>query len=559
MSEQHLTGYPSIDKPWLKYYTEEQINSVIPEKLVYDYMRDRNTENLDRTAITFMGQEYTYAQLFEIIDRTADALLSLGVREGEVVTMLLPICPEEVFLFYAINRIGAISNFLMPATPLEKVSAIMAEHESRFLFAFPQFLPAEAYIYAHTDCENIVLVQGVMECNCDQTLSWDAFLQKADACQRRGYKTKKSPKETMFLAKTGGTTGASKSVMLSDNAFNAAVDQIITAIKEYAVGDRWLRLWPAFSATVAVAAIHLPLSVGMNVIAEPLYDHNEFDRLIMRYKPNHLAGVPMRIEQLMASPLVENEDLSFLKVVGVGGSGMTEDFELRANKFFKEHNCERMIARGYGMTENASTATTNINNETAKKSSVGIPAIHTVVSVFDPESFEEKHYGEIGEICIQAPQFMNGYWKQPELSKQIFRTHKNGSLWLHSGDLGYMDEDGVLYVKGRMKSMIFLYHTAKIYPADMETALSKVTGIRAVTVVAEPDKEHEGYFMPAFFVEPYEGFRQEDILRNIENEYLANETVDKRPQNIYVLDKLPLTSMGKPDLKLLEEMAKNSK
>ncbi|MDO4608919.1 MAG: fatty acid--CoA ligase family protein [Clostridia bacterium] len=266
----------------------------------------------------------------------------------------------------------------------------------------------------------------------------------------------------------------------------------------------------------------------------------------------------MLIEQLMASPLVKNEDLSFLKVVGVGGSGMTEDFEIRANKFFLKHNVKRKLTRGYGMTENASNATANINNETAKIASVGIPAIHTVVSVFDTETGKEKTYNEIGEICIQSPQFMNGYWKQPELEKQVFHTHNDGTVWLHSGDLGYMDEDGVVFIKGRMNNMLFLYHTAKIYPADMETSLSKVMGIKAVAVVGEPDKEHEGYFMPAFFVEPYEGYSREDIIKNIEDQYLANETEDKRPQSIYVLDKIPLTNMGKPDLKLLEQMAKEN-
>ncbi|MDO4608920.1 MAG: class I adenylate-forming enzyme family protein [Clostridia bacterium] len=284
----NLTGYPSIDKPWLKYYTEEQINSVIPEKLVYDYMRDRNKNNLNLTAITFMGQEYTYAQLFEIIDKAADALLSLGVSEGEVITMLIPVCPEEVFLFYAINKIGAISNFIMPATPKEKVCAIMNEHESRFLFAFPFFLEDEAYIYDNTKCKNIILTQGIMEYKNTNTLVWDNFLSMADKCDKKGYKTKKNPKDTMFIAKTGGTTGVSKSVMLSDNAFNAAVDQIITAVKEYKTGDRWLRLWPAFSATVAAAAIHLPLSVGMNNTFDMLEDFKDFDNLVMKYKPNHL-------------------------------------------------------------------------------------------------------------------------------------------------------------------------------------------------------------------------------------------------------------------------------
>ncbi len=564
MTNQTLTGYPSIDKPWLKYYTEEQINSVIPEKLVYDYMRDRNKNNLNLTAITFMGQEYTYAQLFEIIDKAADALLSIGVNEGEVITMLIPICPEEVFLFYAINKIGAISNFIIPTTPKEKVCAIMNEHESRFLFAFPFFLEDEAYIYDNTKCKNIILTQGVMEYKNINTLVWDNFLSMADKCDKKGYKTKKSPKDTMFIAKTGGTTGASKSVMLSDNAFNSAVDQIITAIKEYKTGDRWLRtLWPAFAATIAVAAIHLPLSVGMNNIFDLLEDFNKFDKLIMEYKPNHVMVIPMHIEQLMASPLVENEDLSFLKIVGLGGSGMTEDFEIRANKFFKEHNCERMISRGYGMTENASNATTSVNNETSKLGSVGIPMTQTVVSIFDTKTGKENTYNEIGEICIQSPQFMNGYWKQPQLEKQVFKTHEDGSVWLHSGDLGYMDEDGVVFVKGRMTNMIFLYHsemfnTPKIYPAEIETALSHVTGIRFVSVVAQPDKEHKGYFKPAFFVESIDGYSREDIIKNIENEYLANETEEKRPQSIYVLDKIPLTNMGKPDLKLLEQMAKEN-
>lgn len=551
------TGYPSQDKPWLKYYQEMQIISSIPEMSAYDYLKECNRDNLDGKAIKFYGKSYTYDELFKMIDKAAEILLSLGVKQDETVVLMLPATPDEVILFYALDKIGACSNFVFPGTPISNLANICNEFSAKKLFIFDAFLQNDKYFYNEVpSLENIVLTgkgfygEKIRE---EQTIDWYSLFEQH---KFEGIEVPtRDPKKALFIAKTGGTTGKPKNVLLNDLSFNLIVNQYLNSSLEYNKGDKWLRMWPIFSATAAVSSNHLPLCAGMELIIEPNVAIDKLDEVLIKERPNHIPLVPAYLDNLGNSELLLNHDLSFLKTVGFGGMGMPKELEYKIMALFEKFGIKTYLGCGYGMTENASTATIRMSKETAKIGATGVPMVDTCVSVFDPVTLEEKKYNEEGEICVLSNTYMLGYYNDEELTKKTLRKHPDGKIWLHSGDLGFVDNDGQVFVRGRMKRVIQTYPSNKIYPSDIEEEIIKIEGVRNVSVVGQPDIENQGYFKPVAFVVAEENVDSKQIYADIINTCKQKFADYSQVNMIYFVQSLPLTNMKKVDVTSLEEEA----
>lgn len=551
------TGYPSQDKPWLKYYQEMQIISSIPEMSAYDYLKECNRDNLDGKAIKFYGKSYTYDELFKMIDKAAEILLSLGVKQDETVVLMLPATPDEVILFYALDKIGACSNFVFPGTPISNLANICNEFSVKKLFIFDAFLQNDKYFYNEVpSLENIVLTgkgfygEKIRE---EQTIDWYSLFEQH---KFEGIEVPtRDPKKALFIAKTGGTTGKPKNVLLNDLSFNLIVNQYLNSSLEYNKGDKWLRMWPIFSATAAVSSNHLPLCAGMELIIEPNVAIDKLDEVLIKERPNHIPLVPAYLDNLGNSELLLNHDLSFLKTVGFGGMGMPKELEYKIMALFEKFGIKTYLGCGYGMTENASTATIRMSKETAKIGATGVPMVDTCVSVFDPITLEEKKYNEEGEICVLSNTYMLGYYNDEELTKKTLRKHPDGKIWLHSGDLGFVDNDGQVFVRGRMKRVIQTYPSNKIYPSDIEEEIIKIEGVRNVSVVGQPDIENQGYFKPVAFVVAEENVDSKQIYADIINTCKQKFADYSQVNMIYFVQSLPLTNMKKVDVTSLEEEA----
>jgi long-chain acyl-CoA synthetase len=258
------------------------------------------------------------------------------------------------------------------------------------------------------------------------------------------------------------------------------------------------------------------------------------------------------IESLLKSELIKGKDLSFIRTMGLGGEGVTAEFEKKAAGFMLEHNITSEMTYGYGMTENSSGATSRFNKETSSVGGVGVPQINTIVSIFDPETNEELKYGEEGEICVLSSTHMLGYHNEPKLTASVLKKHKDGNIWLHSGDLGCMDENGHLFVKGRTKRMIMLFSGNKIYPTEIEEMIETIDEIDRAIIVPEPDIVHEGSVVPCAFITLNTPLTEGELRSKINavlGETMANYV---NLNNIYIRTELPHTSIGKVDLKQLE-------
>lgn len=210
---------------------------------------------------------------------------------------------------------------------------------------------------------------------------------------------------------------------------------------------------------------------------------------------------------------------------------------------------------GYGLTENSSSAAIRMNNETSKYGSVGIPLVNTIISVFDVKTGEELKYSEEGEICIKSGNFMKGYFNDQELTDCVIKKHQDGDLWLHTGDIGYLTQDGYVCGRGRTTRTIFLYSGEKAYHNSLEDKMSVIEGVKEIVVITIPDPQHEGFMLPACCVVGDEGQSNEEITENIlkfSNEYIETCAV---PREIFFVSQLPITKMGKVDIKQLESEA----
>lgn len=555
----NMTGYPSIDKPWLKYYDKKDIIAEIPHETVISYAFRLNKERLDNPAIDSLEGNYTYRETFDLVRKTAAALQAFHFGKGDIALIMLPAMSYEVFLFYAIDLTGGVMSFLPPDATIDSICKTIRQFSSDYLFILDSFLSEEMEqtIYEFTNVKNIITI-GASETfhRNTKTLSWAKFIESGNGIQVA--EATRNPADLLFIAKTGGSTGEPKSVMLSDNGFNILVHQYLHTELPYDSGDRWLRLWPIFSATAAVSSLHLAICAGMeSVIRNFPVNISEFDKMVLYEKPNHLILIPQLLDVLEKSALLHGQDLSFIKSAGCGGLSITNGFEERVNQFFERYHLPLFLGYGWGCTENSSSAAMRMNKETTKIGYVGIPLVDTTVSVFDPDSGKELSYNEEGELCILSQTTMLGYYNEPEMTHSVLKKHHDGNTWIHTGDLGIVNEDGFVQIHGRMTRTIFVFPTAKIYPAAIENVISTVQGILETAVIGIPDAEHEGFEKPICYIVSDKNYESDNIINNVtqlcETTYMKYE----RPQKIIPIDAFPLTKVGKIDYRALEELARH--
>lgn len=553
------TGYASIDKPWLKYFKDESIISNMPESKIYDYMKNSNKNNKLSIALEYFGRKITYLELFKKIEKTARNFISLGVKPNDIVTICMPSTPETIYAIYALNIIGAIPNLIDPRYSSDMIKDLINESNSKYLMTISLCNEKIKSIENETDLEKIISVMAENSVPIINHLKKNDIIKNSKWIDYKTFeKNESSYIETPYekgkfsvLVHTGGTTGKPKGIMLTDDNINSIVFQYKNGDIALTKKQKFLDIIPPFAAYGICSSIHMPLTLGMKVILIPKFNPNDFDKLIMKYKPTHVLGVPSFWENLSKNPNMKNTDLSFLQSPGSGGDGILASQEEKINEFLKSHNSNSKLIKGYGMSEvssSACTCTTNANELT----SVGIPLIKTTIAIFDPTTESELTYNNVGEICITGPSVMKGYFNNETLTKKTIKIHKDGTPWVHTGDLGYITKDGILYVTGRIKRMIVRYDGFKMYPTAVEEVISKTNGVDSVAVVKSYNSL--GNIIKAFIV-PTKDIKDTDILKeDIINNcklFLAERSI---PEKFEFIDTLPLTNLGKINYKELEDL-----
>ena len=384
----------------------------------------------------------------------------------------------------------------------------------------------------------------------DMLISWKKFI-KTGANYNDTIDVAFEKDSVITIVHTGGTTGVPKGVMLTNENFNAmALIHEISGFDQRPK-DRFITFLPPFIAYCLANAINDPLYLGLEVTIIPKFDYKEFPKLIMRHRPNHVLGGPILWEYFIRSELTQNADLSFLKSPVSGGDVMNIQLEHRINCFFKKHNCEIKIQQGYGMSEVAAAACISTNSSYCA-GSVGIPFIKNLISIFDVNTGEELSYGREGEVCIQSPTTMKGYYNNTDATNELIRIHKDGKRWVHTGDLGVMNENGNLFIKGRMKRMI-VRSGNKIFPQTIE---SIIMGHKNVIDCAVVQMNHnEDRYVPVAFVILKDNNSVENTVNEIELLIYDKMPEFNIPYKWIIKSQLALTSINKIDFKALEKEA----
>lgn len=510
------------------------------------------------TALNYFGRKITYRRLLGEINICADALSVLGIKKDDAVSICLPNIPQAVIAFYAVNKLGAVANMIHPMSSENEIARFLGISKSRIVIAIDLIGEKLKKALANTDVEYTVLVSAgdymplLMKAayslknrtagSCGVNVyDWRSFISKA---RGNGGKTAYHGKgnECAVILYSGGTTGKPKGIMLSNLNFNALAMQSIDGCGCLEKGDKVLSVMPVFHGFGLGVCIHTVLNFGGTAIILPKFGVSDFHKLLFRYKPNVIAGVPAIYESFIRSTAFKGKDLSFLKCVISGGDSLSPSTKEKLNRLLAECGCKCTVREGYGLTE-CVTGSCLIPENSDKKESVGLPYADTFYMIADPESGESMPCGETGEILLRGPTVMLGYLNEPEETKATLRIHSDGNVWLHTGDLGYMDEEGYIYFKQRLKRMI-VSGSYNIYPQIIENVIDSHPDVLVCAVIGVPD-EIMGQKVKAYVKLKDENADKERVKKELYRLMKKDIAVYALPREVAFVKDMPKTLVGK--------------
>jgi len=571
-----MTGYPSIDKPWLKYYSEEAINAKLPECSAYEYMYKNNQDYPFGIAIDYFGRKITYKELFENIDRVAISFQQIGVKEGDVVTIVSLSCVTSIMCFYALNKIGAISNFISVLSTEEELAQYFSDSSSEIVVSLDLFAEKVVHVAKKSGLKHVV-VYSLKEwmptlasvgftfkmqkfkktfMKDDIVLEWHEFLKVSNGKIIKEYN--KNPNQICVHGHTGGTTGFPKTVLLSDLSVNAIAHQYYLTF-ERERGQRFMNIIIPFVIYGLISCMHMPLSLGLTLVVIPKFDDTNWARYFKGQKIEYISAIPSYIAPMLKEPKLKNFNMSNLKLVAVGGDGMTEALEKEFNEFFKNHSCNIEIIKGYGLSEVCASAVTAMNGVN-KIGSIGIPLVKNNIKVIDIDNKEECTYGKVGELCLQCPALMEGYKDDIEATNELIHIHADNKKWLHTGDLAYIDEDGFVFLVGRMKRIILVANSEmgyKIFPSIIEEKIKEIKEVFQTCVIGATKGNDKVLRACVVLKDEFRG-KETEIEDKLRECFDKDMSEFHRPTYYEFIHELPLTAAGKVDYRKLEEMYETS-
>ena len=562
---------PSSEQVWMKHYTEESKSSPFPRMKVYTFLKEVNKNRPHDVAMYYYGAKITVKKLIERIDQCADAFAALGVKKGDTVSLLSASTPESIISLYALNKIGAAINTIDPRMDVKSISRMICGSGSQILIAIDIAYPKVAKILNEINQKHIVVQTSTTSLPLVKKLalklvtksaipfgkcgiiSWDTFIKGAK--NGVAVEAEYEGDATVAITYTGGTTGFPKGVMLTNDSMNAVAFNFLHAGIIHQKGQRFLGIMPIFSSYGMVCGIHMPLTLGLELALIPRFYPQKMGEYVRKYKPEHMVATPAFYEILIDSEEMKDFDLSFLLTMGSGGDSMNAGLEAKLEAFQKAHNIRYPLAQGYGMSEVSAAATFCVNDR-YRKGSVGIPCIATTIGIFDPDTGEELGYNTPGEVCITGKTMMKGYYNNQVETDHVMRKHADGQIWIHSGDIGYIDEDGFVYIQGRVKRMITRFDGHKVFPVIIESFVAEHELVHSCSVIAVDDKERLQGQYPMAVIELVAGVdisKRDEICQEIYQKCQEQLEERGRPVAVVCVDEVPLTAMGKNDYRTLEK------
>ena len=536
---------------------------------IYEMVEAVAKEHPSFVAMDFMGKHITYRYMIDQINKCAKALRVLGIREDDKVTIAMPNCPQAIYMLYAVNLVGAVGNMVHPLSAEKEIEEYLNISGSVMVVTLDQFYHKIEAIRKNTKVQNVIIARikdemirpikvGYMLTEGRKieripkespVFQWPEFMRLAHHCGYE-YRVKRGPRDPAAILYSGGTTGTTKGIVLTNLNFNALSEQVVSANPMFRPGDKMLAAMPLFHGFGLGVCLHTMLSQGGRCVLVPRFTPKSYSKLITKAKCNFIAGVPTLYEALLRLPSMNGADLSCLKGVFSGGDSLSIELKKKLDKFLFDHNAKIQVREGYGTTE-CVTASCLTPPQMHKEGSIGIPFPDTYYKIVEPDTDNELPYGEEGEIVLAGPTVMKEYLDMPEETAQTLRTHEDGLTWVYTGDLGMMDNEGFIYFKGRAKRMI-ISSGYNIYPAQLENIFDAHEKVQMSCAIGVPDtykmQKVKMFIMPAVGVAPNDKLKEELLAYG--RKHIAKYAM---PYDIEFRKELPKTLVGKVAYRILEE------
>ena len=544
---------PSQEKPWLKFYGKIANNIEVPNCSIQEFLKMKNQdENL--VAIKFYETEITYKQIFENSLKVAKSLQAMGFKENDQIPVFLLATPEFIYLLLGAEMIGA--SLVCRDGELEEIIDAISNSGAKTIFVHDFLTSSEEFAYRQIGVENIIYITpnysatylpdfinnglqfryGDSLFKKENNISWDEFLNKG--INEKITYIANDVNKPVYRAYTTGTTGTSKQVIHTAHS----IIGILVQMSFYSQSEDKRLLWecgifpPSLVATT-VAMILSPLASNKILLLNPLLVPFDYDLSMMYYKPNIFALIPMTANIVLNSKRIPDDfDMSFLISCGSGAEFTNNKLIRQMNEFFRKHNSEATYTVGYGMSEAGSNILLPIPNVSSDNCCIGIPMPLTTIGIFTYGTDVELNYGELGEICKTGEGNMYGYSKEEDTQKVLFK-HSDGNTWLHTGDIGYITEDGFVHVLNRGFVKHFTGNNLFVY--NMENKIIDIDGIKDAFFLTKEDKEHEGYFVPYLYIIPDDVDRIDEIKEKVKERLEDFE----QPRDVFILNERPFFHM----------------
>jgi len=558
------------DEPWLRYYSKEERKTEFTDKTIYNHLKDSIGNDTHLIAINYFGKKITFGQMFSKVEQASQSLLLMGVRPGDVVTICMPNTPEAVIAFYACNNIGAVANMVHPLSAPEEIKHYLTETKSRVLIMIDIAYEKVEKVINETLVHKVVVVSAkdsmphLLQIGYQITrgykikkpsfmnhdyIRWSDFILRGFTYNKKCIHNMQSDDVAVILH-SGGTTGTPKGILITNYNFNALAIQCDVAVSRLSPGDKILTILPNFHGFGLGVCIHCTLCMKVEVILMPEFDNKRFVSSIKKDHPNILAGVPTLWESMINNKEFDDTDLSFLKYVVSGGDYLTEALETKVNEFFRKHNASITLSKGYGMTESVAATCFTIDGAN-KPGSIGIPMIGNKYCICLPGTQEVLPLGEEGEICVCGPTIMKGYLDNEKETNMVLQRHKDGNIWLHTGDMGYIAPDGFIYFTQRLKRMI-ISSGFNVYPTQIEEVIERHPDVLKCSVVGIPHP-HKMQVAKAFIVLKENLKATSKIKKEIKELCEDNLAKYSWPKEYEYRESLPKTLFGKVNYRELEK------
>lgn len=500
-TEKGLTDHPSIDKPWLKYYNIDSINNAIfPYITVYEYILLKNKKRLDQCALMYFNAKITYGQMFHNADKIAAALQASNVQSGDQILVCMSGTPETVELILACSKIGVCAVMVNPTLESEQIKGTIEESSANILFCMDKLYDRISDSICYDKIKQLIIVPSTRSLPFiirtflsikeplkidkgelfDKTkcILWDKFMK-----QGKGHVSDPEKRDMpLAVVFSSGTTGKAKGIVHTNSSYVALAIQYELNGYPFESGDKFLYMIPTFIAAGLSYTLLAPLAEGLIIILDPVYDPKMFVSDIIKYKPDIIPATKSFWYAAINDSRTQTIDFTDLKLPVSGGEPVTKNDEDNINYFLKKHNCSKFIHLGWGMSEQNATITTTatVGNSCG---SAGIPLPHVVVSAFDVDSGEECTYNQYGELRVISPCTMKEYYNNPKETSEFFCSSADGRQWCHSGDIGYINEQGEVFVLGRATDCFIAQNGKKVYCFDMERIITEDENIEQCKIL----------------------------------------------------------------------------